>query len=396
MNISAQESLRGNYLLPFYNRFPVRFVRGFSARLYDEEGNEYIDFSAGIATNSLGYSHPLLLSALSSQLSRLTHISNLYEIPEQELLARSLSQFLGFPSFFFCNSGAEANESALKIVRLYQQKTGRKKIVVMEGGFHGRTMGALSLTAQEEFQRPFRPLLPHIVSIPFGDQEMFQKTVDEDTAGVFLEPIQGEGGGTFPPPGYLSFVREWTKRVGALLVLDEVQTGMGRTGYPLFSLKEGCRGDIVTLAKGLGGGIPIGAMGVTEELIELVKPGLHASTFGGNPLSCTAGLVVVKVLSQDGFLEEVRKKGEKILLQWKEWEEEQWITSPRGEGLFLAFTLPGVDVKAFATACIQEGKVLVVPAKKNTIRITPPLTILPEEIEEGLLRLKKVLTKWKR
>lgn len=369
----------------------MEFRYGQGARLYTATGKEYIDLSAGIAVNSLGHNHPRLVEALRDQVGKLIHISNLYRIPEQEELAERLKSWTRYERFFFCNSGTEANEAALKIVKAYGNRCGKHRIVVAEQGFHGRTLGSLSLTAQDEFQAPFRPLLPDVITVPFGDLTALEKLLDDQVAGVFLEPIQAEGGGNFPPPGYLAKVRELTQRHGAALVFDEVQTGIGRTGAPLYSLREGVLGDLVTLGKGLGGGIPVGAVGVNPPFTEILKPGDHASTFGGNPLAMRAALIVLTEISQSGFLTMVQRKGEGILKTLQEWERDGLITNPRGAGLLIFFGIS--DPRSLAEIALSEG-VLVVPTKNRAVRLTPPLLISESEIEEGLNRLHNALIRY--
>lgn len=379
-------------LLPVYRRFPVAFAYGRGARLYTPQGEEYLDFSAGIAVSSLGHNHPRLVEAIARQAERLLHVSNLYEIPEQNLLAEKLRSWLGHHfSFFFCNSGAEANETALKIAKAYGNAHKKPLILVAYNSFHGRTLGALSLTAQSEFQTPFLPLLPDILPIPFGEIEPLKKALTHRVSALFLEPVQAEGGGNFPPPGYLCEVRELTRKTETLLILDEVQTGIGRTGAPLYSMIEGVQADIVTLAKGLGGGVPIGAVAVSPPYTTLIPQGGHASTFGGNPLAMQAGIAVVEELSKPGVLDGIRKKGERILRSLKEWEREGLLSHPRGAGLLIFFYVN--NPRGFAETALEE-KLLVVPAKQQAVRITPPLLIGEEEIEEGLLRLHRALRRY--
>lgn len=383
-----KETSPNSSLLPLYQRYPVQFSHGQGARLFTEGGEDYLDFASGIAVNALGHNHPRLVRALAEQARRLIHVSNLYGIREQALLAEKLREWLGYEHFFFCNSGTEANEAALKLVKAYGNLQGKKKIVVAKNGFHGRTLGSLSLTAQEEFQNPFLPLLPGIEVVEFGNLSALERVMDEEVAGVFLEPIQAEGGGIFPPPGYLQGVRALTRRYGAILVWDEVQTGIGRTGAPLYTLKEGVKGDLVTLAKGLGGGVPVGALGVNPPFTEVLKPGMHASTFGGNPLAMAAALVVVEELARDSVLEEIESKGRIILETLREWEKAGLLSQPRGAGLLIFFQVP--EPRRLTHIALKE-RVLVAPAKQGAVRILPPLLITEEEIAEGLSRLHRAL-----
>ncbi|MEY3734768.1 MAG: hypothetical protein RL347_2127, partial [Actinomycetota bacterium] len=309
--ITSTHDMQGRWqaaLMDNYGTPPVALVRGSGARVWDAEGREYVDLLAGIAVNALGHAHPGVVAAVADQMSTLGHTSNLaMTAPAIELAERLLA--LLDPSdvrdgrVFFCNSGAEANEAAFKLTR----RTGRSRVVVAERSFHGRTMGSLALTAQPAKQDPFRPLPGDVVTVPFGDTSALAAAVDADTAAVFLEPIQGEGGVIPAPPGYLRAAREICDAHGALLVFDEVQTGIGRTGswFAHQAMDNGVVPDVITLAKGLGGGLPIGAMVAFGEAAHLLGPGSHGSTFGGNPVSCAAALAVLDAIESDGLLARV-------------------------------------------------------------------------------------------
>ena len=379
----AEAALIGNY-----RRQPIAFVAGQGATLTDSDGRDYIDLAAGIAVCTLGHGHAGLAEALAAQARRLIHVSNLYLVPEQIRLAEALRAFTGFDRFFFCNSGTEANEAAIKLLRAWGRPRGRSQIIVMQGGFHGRTLGALSATAQPEMQAPFQPLLDGFVDVPFDDLDSVAAAIGPQTAGILVEPIQAEGGGRFPSAGYLAGLRELCDRHGALLVFDEVQTGMGRTGRPLAAEVWDVHPDAVTLAKGLGGGVPIGALAVCEALADVLGPGTHGSTFGGNPLAMAAALTVVEALTDGRLMANVRARSAELLATLERWSE-VGVRNPRGEGLLIAFD---VDDAARVVAAAREAGVLVVAAKYNTVRLLPPLVLSEEECTEGLRRLHAALT----
>lgn len=379
----AESALIGNY-----RRQPVAFVAGRGATLVDSEGRDYIDLAAGIAVCALGHGHDGLADALAAQARRIVHVSNLYLIPEQIRLAEALRALTGFDRFFFCNSGTEANEAAIKLLRAWGRPRGRSSIIVMRGGFHGRTLGALSATAQPDMQEPFRPLLDGFIDVPFDDLDAVAAAMGRQTAGILVEPIQAEGGGRFPAPGYLTGLRELCDRHGALLVFDEVQTGMGRTGRPLAADVWAVRPDAVTLAKGLGGGVPIGALAVREALADVLGPGSHGSTFGGNPLAMAAALVVAEALTSGSLLADVQRRGAELLATLERWSE-VGVRNPRGRGLLVAFD---VDDAARLVAAARDAGVLVVAAKHNVVRLLPPLVLSDSECGEGLRRLHAALT----
>ncbi|MFD6102143.1 acetylornithine transaminase, partial [Nocardia salmonicida] len=319
-----------------YGTPKVALVRGAGAVLYDADGKRYIDFLGGIAVNSLGHAHPAILEAVTQQLGTLGHVSNLYASePVIELAEKLLAHFGdGEGKAFFCNSGTEANEAAFKIARL----TGRSKIVAAEEAFHGRTMGALALTGQPAKRTPFEPMPPGVVHVPYGDAAALEAVVDSDTAAVFLEPMMGESGVVVPPFDYLAKAREITSRAGALLILDEVQTGIGRTGTFFAHQAAGIVPDAITLAKGLGGGLPIGAVLAQGRAAELLTPGLHGTTFGGNPVCAAAALAVLRTIDSDNLLTHVEWVGKKLsdgiaLLEHPE------IDHVRGAGLLIGIVL---------------------------------------------------------
>lgn len=372
-----------NYATP-----PLMLERGQGSRLWDDTGKEYIDLIAGIAVDSLGHGDPRLTQALTEQLNTLGHVSNLFAHQGAIDVAERLARILGWndAKTFFCNSGAEANEAALKISRL----TGRTHTVVAEGGFHGRTMGALSWTAQPAKQDPFRPLPGDVSVVPYGDVESLTLAVTDQTAAIVLEPIQGEGGVRVAPSGYLQAARQIADQHGALLMLDEVQTGIGRTGdwfafqHDLSESSESAsQPDLIMLAKGLGGGLPIGAVVARGRAAELFTPGMHGSTFGGNPLSTRAAQVVLDIVESEHLMiraQELFSRFESELPQ----QTGGIVTSVRGRGLLLAAELVGVSAQAFNTALMQAG-VLANAVTPTAIRMAPALTISDAEVEQALM-----------
>ena len=367
-------SMMANYGAP-----QVMLTRGKGSRVWDTGGNEYIDLIAGIAVNALGHGDPRITEAITDQLNTLGHVSNLYASEPGLQLAERLIALAGEDSarVFFCNSGAEANEAAFKMTRL----AGRSKVVVAEGSFHGRTMGSLALTAQPGKADPFRPLPGDVVVVPFGDSEALTQAVDERTAAVFLEPIQGEGGVIVPPAGYLQHARELTTKAGALLVLDEVQTGVGRTGKWFAYQWHGITPDIITLAKGLAGGIPIGAVIGIGEAASLFQPGMHGSTFGGNPISARAALAVLDAIEEDDLLNRVVVAGEALASAVQQ-AAGRAVTEVRGAGLLRAAVLattPSADMER----SLRANGVLANPVSPTAIRMAPALTITDDDIADA-------------
>ncbi len=372
-----QKSLMSNYGTP-----PVLMVRGRGSRLWDADGVEYIDLLAGIAVNALGHADPRIVAAVTEQLSTLGHTSNLAATELPIRLAEKLIGLLGSPGarVFFCNSGAEANEAAFKLARL----TGRTGMVVASGGFHGRTMGSLSLTAQPAKQDPFRPLPGDVTVVPYGDADALAAAVAPSTAAIVLEPIQGENGVVVPPAGYLTAARRIADSIGALLILDEVQTGMGRTGVWFDHQREGVLPDIVTLAKGLGGGLPIGACVATGAAAQLFTPGSHGSTFGGNPVSCSAALAVIDAIEQDGLLDRVVELHD-VLARGLVDRSHGLVPSVRGRGLLIAAELD-VPVSADLERSARANGLIVNAVAPQAIRLAPALTISDAEISEAMAR----------
>ncbi|MFD4356372.1 acetylornithine transaminase [Nocardia sp. NPDC058518] len=372
-----------------YGTPKVALVRGAGAVLYDADGKRYIDFLGGIAVNSLGHAHPAILAAVTQQLGTLGHVSNLYASePVIELAEKLLAHFGdGEGKAFFCNSGTEANEAAFKIARL----TGRSKIVAAEEAFHGRTMGALALTGQAAKRTPFEPMPPGVVHVPYGDAAALEAVVDSDTAAVFLEPMMGESGVVVPPHDYLARAREITSRAGALLILDEVQTGIGRTGTFFAHQAAGIVPDAITLAKGLGGGLPIGAVLAQGRAAELLTPGLHGTTFGGNPVCAAAALAVLRTIDSEDLLTHVEWIGKRLsdgiaLLEHPE------IDHVRGAGLLIGIVLKN-DISAYVDERAREAGYLLNPAKPNVLRLAPPLVLTETQADNFVADLPEILDK---
>lgn len=369
-----------------YGTPPLTLVSGQGAVVTDAAGKTYLDLLAGIAVNVVGHRHPAIIDAVSAQLNTLGHVSNLYATEPGIALAEELIAHLGAAGrVLFCNSGAEANEVAFKISRL----TGRTKLVAAKGSFHGRTMGALALTGQPAKQQPFAPLPGDVRHVAYGDAEALAAAVEDDTAAVFLEPIMGEGGVVVPPAGYLRAAREITDRHGALLVVDEVQTGVGRTGAFYAHQHEGITPDVVTLAKGLGGGLPIGACLAVGPAAELMTPGLHGSTFGGNPVCAAAGLAVLRVLREDTLIERAGVLGAR-LADGIEALGHPLVDYVRGRGLLRGVVLTAPHAKAVEAAARDAG-FLVNAVAPEVIRLAPPLIITGAQVESFLAALPAIL-----
>ncbi|ROR45442.1 acetylornithine transaminase [Kitasatospora cineracea] len=383
-SISARykHSLMNNYGTP---RIPL--VRGEGALLWDADGKQYLDLVAGIAVNALGTAHPAIVEAVTRQITTLGHVSNLFMAEPAVELAEKLIELSGRPGkVFFCNSGTEANEAAFKISRL----TGRTHLVSLQGAFHGRTMGALALTAQPGKQEGFKPLPGDVSYVPFGDVEALRAAVTTDTAAVFLEPIQGENGAIPLPDGYLKAAREITRATGTLLVLDEIQTGTGRTGHWFaHQAYEGVDPDLVTLAKGLGGGLPIGAVLAFGPAADLLGPGQHGTTFGGNPVVAAAGLAVLRTIEEQGLLEHATKLGER-LRTGIEAIGDPLVDHVRGKGLLLGIVLTA-PVAAQVQAAAQEAGFLVNAAVADAVRLVPPLVLTEEQADAFLAALPAIL-----
>jgi acetylornithine/N-succinyldiaminopimelate aminotransferase len=373
-------------MMPNYGRPPVLIVRGSGSRVWDDTGNEYLDLIAGIAVNALGHAHPAIINAVTQQLSTLGHTSNLVATLPGIELAERLIEMAGVEGrVFFCNSGAEANEAAFKLTRL----TGRQQVIVAHGSFHGRTMGALALTAQPAKQDPFRPLPGDVIGVPFGDAEALRSAISSTTAAVFLEPIQGEGGVLVPPDGYLLAARRACDDVGAMLVLDEVQTGVGRTGTWLGFQHEAVIPDVITMAKGLGGGLPIGAVVGIGAAATMFTPGSHGSTFGGNPIAASAAHAVLDVIEGDGLLARATELHDRLAADLRSRSGGR-VVDVRGRGLLLAAVL-GTDSAAEVEQAARSHGLLVNAVAPNAIRLAPALTICDEEVAEAMARWEQAM-----
>ncbi|GAA5213908.1 acetylornithine transaminase [Streptomyces thinghirensis] len=377
-----QGALMNNYGTP---RLPL--VRGEGSRLRDADGKEYLDFVGGIAVNALGHAHPAVVEAVSRQIASLGHVSNLFVAePPVALAERLLQRFGRDGKVYFCNSGAEANEGAFKIGRL----TGRPHMVATDGGFHGRTMGALALTGQPGKREPFLPLPGDVTHVPYGDPQALAAAVTEETALVIIEPIQGENGVVVPPPGYLKAARAITAATGALLVLDEVQTGVGRTGHWFeYQAHEGVLPDVVTLAKGLGGGLPLGATVAFGRAAELLQPGQHGTTFGGNPVACAAGLAVLDTIADEGLLDNVKRQSEK-LRGGVEALGHPLVGHVRGAGLLLGIVLTE-PLAAQVQQAAQDAGILVNAPAPDVVRLMPALNLGDDVVDAFLGALPGIL-----
>ncbi|PWU54011.1 acetylornithine transaminase [Micromonospora globispora] len=377
----------GQSLMDNYGTPPLALVSGCGAVVVDEAGREYVDLLGGIAVNALGHAHPAVVAAVAKQVATLGHVSNLFVAEPPVALAELLLALAGRPGrVFFANSGAEANEAAFKLSRL----TGRTHVVATRGGFHGRTMGALALTGQPAKADPFRPLPGDVTHVEYGDAAALEAVVTDATAMVILEPIQGENGIVVPPAGYLAAARRITARHGALLVLDEVQTGVGRTGHWFAHQAEGVEPDIVTLAKGLGGGLPIGACLAFGRAAELLGPGSHGTTFGGNPISCAAALAVIATIANEGLLDHVKRVGER-LRRGIEALGHPLVGEVRGSGLLLGIVLTEPVSGAVANG-LRDAGFLVNPVQPGVVRLAPPLILTAEQADAFLAALPAALS----
>ena len=374
-------SVQNNYGSP-----SIALVKGKGIVVTDADGKQYLDFLGGIATNILGHAHPAIVKAVTKQVSILSHVSNFYVHPNALELAEKLASMTGDKGakVFFCQSGAEANEAALKLSR----RTGKVRVVAAQGAFHGRTMGALSLTGQPSKREPFLPLVKGVKHVPYGDIEAMRKAVTKKTAMVIIEPIMGEAGVIVPPADYLQELRALCDAKGALLVIDAVQTGMGRTGDWFGYEYSGITPDVITLAKGLGGGLPLGAMIALGKAADLFQPGDHGSTFGGNPVTTAAGLAVIKFIESQKLLKKVEKQGAYLM---QELALIPGVSEVRGAGLLLGIELESLKSSDVAIA-LQKSGVLVNAANPTTIRLAPALIVTDVQIKKFISIFKKVMS----
>ncbi len=384
------------HLLRTYKQPPLVLTRGEGCRVWDTDGKCYLDLYAGIAVCVLGHGHPAIVKAVTEQIARLGHVANYFYTDRQLELAAALAERTGLERVFFCNSGAEANEGALKLVRRWHASNGnpeRAGIVATWGSFHGRTMGAVAMTGQAKYWEGFGPRLSDISHVPYGDLDAMRRRVNDRTAAIIVEPVQGEGGVLPAPVGYLEGLRQLCDDTGALLILDEIQTGVGRTGRFLASQHRGVLPDVVTMAKGIAGGVPIGFFSARERYADALPPGSHGSTFGGNPLAAAGALAVLDTLDREGLIEGAVTKGEHLLTQLKGLvaKHPTVATAARGWGLMAGLVLADdIDVRGVLGALRERG-VLLSMAGDKVLRFVPALTVTVAELDEGLAALDAVL-----
>ena len=384
--------LSNRYVMSNYTRSPIVLTRGLGVHVWDSDDRCYLDLVAGIAVCALGHAHPRVVAALKEQAENLFHVSNLYYNMPQILLARFLVENSPFDKAFFCNSGAEANEAAIKLARKYASENmkGRYELITMQDSFHGRTMGALTATAQPKFHVGFGPLPEGFRYVPYNDLPALETAVTEKTCGVLVEPIQGESGVIIPDPGYLQGIRRICDEKGLLMIVDEVQTGIGRTGTLFACEQDDVIPDMITLAKALGNGFPIGALLAMDKIAAAFVPGSHGSTFGGNPLACTAALATLETIFEEGILENCRKVGEYFLSKLGELKKKHSrIREVRGRGLILAveLTVPGAE---FVLKSMEKG-LLINCANGNVLRFVPPLILTRQDVDRAVGILDEAL-----
>lgn len=381
------------YYLPVFGRYPMVMELGQGCRVWDNEGNEYVDAFAGIAVNSLGYNHPVLVKAISEQASKLMHCSNLYYTEIQAKALRVVAEATGMDRIFFANCGAEGNEGAMKLARKYgvSKAPTKYKIISADESFHGRTFDTLAATGHDYYHVGYGPLSPGHVLVPYGDIKALEAQMDDDVCAVLLEPIQGEGGVHVPSDEYLQQVRVLCDKHDALLIFDEVQTGVARTGKWFAYMHSGVKPDIMTFAKGIGGGFPVAGFAVPERLAHVFKPGDHGGTFGGNPLACAAVYATLTTIKSEGLVDKVAEKGEYFKNELRKLQEKypDKVTDVRGCGLMLGMEVAG-EGKPIVESCLANN-VIVNCTAGNVIRIVPPLIISKEEIDIVVAALDKAL-----
>jgi len=375
-----------------YARFPLTLMRGEGCRVWDDNGKVYLDFIAGIAVNTLGHAHPTMMQALADQAANMLHCSNLFHIPKQQLLADKLANLSGLDATFFCNSGAEANEAAIKLVRkyFYDQGSPRRTVISATQSFHGRLLSTLTATGQDKVKVGFDPLPAGFSHVPLNDIAALKQAVNDQTAAVLLEPLQAEGGVNVADTAYLQAVRKLCDEHGLLLILDEVQTGVGRCGSMFAFEQADIKPDILTLAKGLGGGVPIGAMLANTKVAASFGPGTHGSTFGGNPLSCSAALTVLNVIESADLLDNVQQRGEQLRQGLEKLATRfSVIKQVRGQGLLIGVELH-IEAAALVAAAREQG-LLILMAGPNVLRFLPALNVSATEVDEALATVGAVL-----
>jgi acetylornithine/N-succinyldiaminopimelate aminotransferase len=390
--MSDWKELDTQYIMKTINRIPVTIVRGEGTRVWDDNGREYLDFVAGIAVNSLGHCHPVVVNAITEQAATLIQASGWYHTVPQTKLAQLLVENSCLDKVFFCNSGAEANEGAIKLARRYGhlKLNGAQEIITTRDSFHGRTLVTTAATGQEKMHKPYTPLPTGFRHVPFGDAEALKAATTNETCAVLIEPVQGEGGVNVPEDYYFAAVRAWCDEKGLLLILDEVQTGIGRLGELFGYQAYGIEPDVMTLAKGLGGGVPIGAF-LAKAHADVFALGDHGSTFGGNPLTCAAAHAVVKYIIDNDVVANARRMGERLVAGLEELQRKHpRITDVRGRGLLRAIGLDSDASMDIVMACLERG-LLVNPVKPNAVRFMPPLTVTEGEIDQALTIVDEAL-----
>jgi predicted acetylornithine/succinylornithine family transaminase len=381
----------GRYVIGNYRRYPVCLVRGEGSWVWDAEGNRYLDFFPGWGCNLIGHCPPRVVEAVREQVGRLVHVPNTWYIEAQGAFAQALSERSFGGQCFFCNSGAEANEAAIKLARAVGQASGRYKIVTMEHGFHGRTYAALTATAQPKYHAGFEPMVPGFSYVPYDDLDAVAAALDDQTAAVLVEPVQGEGGVNVPAPGYLPGLRRLCDERGVLLILDEVQTGMGRTGRWFAYQHAEIEPDILTCAKALAGGVAAGVMMAQPEVAAVLQPGMHASTFGGNPIACRAGLATIETIEEDGLLERGEAIGRRFLghFQALQRERPELVGAIRVLGAMIGLELTS-DATAIVSECLKR-RLLINATHGTVVRLLPALTLDDDQIDEGCAILADVI-----
>ena len=373
------------YLFQNYGRQPIVIERGEGSRVWDSEGNEYLDFVGGLAVTSLGHSHPAVTAAAAAQAERLIHISNLYYTTPMIELAELLVENSPLDRVFFCNSGSEAIEAAIKIARRWghDERGGKHGIIAMQDGFHGRSLGALAATGTARYREPFEPMPAGFSHVPWNDLDALREATDDNTVAVLMEPIQGEGGVNVPAPGYLQGVRQWCDENGLLLILDEIQSGIGRTGTLWAHEQDGIEPDIMCVAKGLAGGLPIGAVLAREELAGHLVPGDHGTTFGANPVATAAGVAVLRYIFENDVLAGARRASDRVVARLRKMEDSlPAVTEVRGRGLLLAVSLSSEAAAGVVTLCRERG-LLVNNVRPDRIRLMPALIVGDDEIDRA-------------
>jgi acetylornithine/N-succinyldiaminopimelate aminotransferase len=393
---AALVALAEQHLYPNYRQPPIVFVRGKGCEVWDKAGKRYLDLAAGVAVSALGHAHPRYVAAISEQVGRLVHMSNYFYNEPSILLAAELCKRTGMDRAFFCNSGTEANEALLKLARHHFFLKGQKdryRVIAFEEAFHGRTLGALSMTGRAKYREGFGPYEGGVTHVPYGDLDAVKKAMGPDVAAIIVEPVQGEGGVVPAPSGFLQSLRSLADNHGALLLLDEVQTGIARTGTFLACEQHGVVPDAIALAKGLGGGFPIGAMLCLEKLAGALPPGSHGSTYGGNPLACTAALTVLAVIDEENLVEGAKKKGEHLgrALSALSAKYSDLLGPERGAGLLRAVPLKGALEPRAILGPLRDRGLLLIVAGDSALRFCPPLVITEAELDQGVRILDEVL-----